>query len=70
MAYKEAFDYYDWNKSGTIPTGVSFLTPLIIDKSFCMFLTPSYFLYVINPHLIFSNQNVNNYWEWAIILKD
>ena len=23
-AYKEAFDYYDWNKSGTIPTGVSF----------------------------------------------
>merc|ERR1719430_1188817 len=21
MAYKEAFDYFDWNKSGTIPTG-------------------------------------------------
>ena len=25
LAYKEAFDYYDWNKSGTIPTGVSFI---------------------------------------------
>ena len=23
-AYKEAFDHYDWNRSGTIPTSVSF----------------------------------------------
>ena len=23
LAYKEAFDYFDWNRSGTIPTGVS-----------------------------------------------
>ena len=22
-AYKEAFDYFDWNKSGTIPSSVS-----------------------------------------------
>ena len=22
-AYKEAFDYFDWNRSGTIPTSVS-----------------------------------------------
>ena len=22
-AYKEAFDHYDWNRSGTIPTSVS-----------------------------------------------
>ena len=23
-AYRDAFDYFDWNKSGTIPTGVTF----------------------------------------------
>ena len=46
LAYKEAFDYFDWNRSGTIPTGVSLLftmkmTMTIVDsaRSSCMILS-------------------------------
>ena len=28
-AYKEAFDYFDWNRSGTIPASVSRTRPTV-----------------------------------------
>ena len=31
-AFKEAFDYFDWNKNGTIPTKVNYTKKLVFTK--------------------------------------
>ena len=38
LAYKEAFDYFDWNRSGTIPTGVSLLFTMKIKMTLAMLI--------------------------------
>ena len=38
MFYKEAFDAFDWNRNGTIPTGVSANFVLICYCTFKLFL--------------------------------
>ena len=38
LAYKEAFDYFDWNRSGTIPTGVYLLFTMEMTMTIAMLI--------------------------------
>ena len=41
QAYKEAFDYYDWNKSGIISVKVNFITGQVLSPPINPFKTLS-----------------------------
>ena len=38
LSYKEAFDYFDWNRSGTIPTGVYLLFTMEMTMTIAMLI--------------------------------
>jgi hypothetical protein len=40
-AYKDAFDYFDWNRSGTIPTKVKLPVCFFNGITLCVNIVPS-----------------------------
>ena len=47
LAYKEAFDYFDWNRSGTIPTGVSLLFTMKMTMTLAMLIHDHAWYYLV-----------------------